>query len=410
MKLKVLVICSGWGSWIKPFIEVMSAENDLEMHVLNISSDEINEQGHFTSYVLSLSAKEKQGAMSQSTFEKYRRIIDEVTPDIIHIYGTENNMGMIAHYIQNIPIVISIQGLLSDIGHFRESFLHYDEIRRFRSLKNYLGKGGFVTDKQIKNNGETEKQIIKSNNYFIGRTNMDKNVLHFENKDAKYFVGEELLRPPFYQEEGAWRKENVENHSIFMPSGFNPIKGMHVALEALYHLRKDYPDVKLYIPGLNPKYIFAGCLWRYTRGEMYSNYLRGMIRKYQLEHNIVLTGRLSAEGMVECMLKCHVFLSPTVTDNSPNSIGEATMLGMPIVASYVGGVPSILKDEESCLFAPSGDPYMIAASIKRLFEDNDLTTNLSKNAILVAKKRHDQAIIREQYINIYRQIIEVFNK
>lgn len=405
--MKILIICAGWGSWIKPFINTLDG-GDYDVYALNVGNDDFEGLDKNKSFYLKLNPRELYGDMSKETYYKYKQIVDSVTPDIIHIYGTENNMGLLVNYIHDVPIVINIQGLLTDITYFKAAYLDYNVIRKYRSLKNYLGYGGFITDKMIARNGQAEKDIIRNNRYFIGRTSMDRNVIYFLNKQSLYYVGEELLRPAFYQNTAAWNLENTERYSIFMPSGFNPIKGMHLAIEAVSLLKQDYPDIKLYIPGVSPAFLEANFLWRYSRGEMYTNYLKHVIEEYGLRKNIILTGRLSAEEMVDYMLKCHVYLSPSVTDNSPNSVGEATMLGMPIVASFVGGVPSFLQDKDSCLFANSGDPFMMAGAIKSIFDNEELAVRLGKNAVKVAQSRHDRDTIRLQYSNIYNSVIYDF--
>ena len=111
--------------------------------------------------------------------------------------------------------------------------------------------------------------------------------------------------------------------------------------------------------------------------------------------------------MANEMLKANVFLSPTSIDNSPNSIGEATMIGVPVVTTPVGGIPSMLKDEESCLFAPAGDVYMMAYQIKRIFNDSELAIKLSKNAHQIALLRHNPDSTVTQYINAYEAIVEL---
>lgn len=83
------------------------------------------------------------------------------------------------------------------------------------------------------------------------------------------------------------------------------------------------------------------------------------------------------------------------------------MIGTPVVTTPVGGVPSILEDENEALFAPAGDPYMMAFQIKRIFENNELSASLSQHAHQKALKRHNCEKTTAQYINIYHQIIQL---
>lgn len=105
-------------------------------------------------------------------------------------------------------------------------------------------------DKVCRRNAIVEHQILCENSYFFGRTDFDKSHVLMRNPNATYFVGEELLRSVFYANEGTWDINKIERHSIFMPSGFNPIKGMHLAIQAVGILKKFFSKIKLYIPGI----------------------------------------------------------------------------------------------------------------------------------------------------------------
>jgi glycosyltransferase involved in cell wall biosynthesis len=64
-------------------------------------------------------------------------------------------------------------------------------------------------------------------------------------------------------------------------------------------------------------------------------------------------------------------VSASFIENSPNTIGEAMTVGIPIISSFVGGISSILKDEESALLFPSGDYNYLAFQIQRIFNDDE---------------------------------------
>ena len=63
------------------------------------------------------------------------------------------------------------------------------------------------------------------------------------------------------------------------------------------------------------------------------------MRIRELEDKVSFLGPLNAEQMKAEYLRSNVFLCPSSIENSPNSLGEAQMLGVPCVASYVGGIP-----------------------------------------------------------------------
>lgn len=405
------------GSWTLPLLNALSSSKKEDQYGLLIPTTQKNEYKHLQLnnnckyYTVYLTTKELYSNMEMSVFDKYKTYIKQFSPDIIHIHGTEKNLAQIQNFIQDIPVVISIQGIMQGYKKFSFNYLLPNEEKKYKTLKNYLGRGGINQQYKLFCQSKFyEKNIFKNGIFFIGRTEWDKAQVIFRNKQAKYFHGEELLRPEFYFRKKTWAPQNCEPYTIFMPSGFNPIKGLHIALEAITLLKERYPTIKLYVPGIPQHIIKKNKLSSYILGEQYINIIKEKIRKNNLTQNIKLLPRLSASEMINYMQKSQVFLSPTSIDNSPNTIGEAMMIGIPIVTTAVGGILSFLKDKETCLLAPAGDEYVIAYKIMQLFEDQELSQKLSNNAYLVALQRHNIETTILQYREIYLQCINTFKK
>jgi len=406
--MKILWI-SVYASWTGPLLKELSKNNDVTL-IMSSPLNKNKSENNITIYNLNISDKETKNVLAKEIFDKYKRIIDRIKPDIIHIHGTEKNYGQLLHFIENIPIVVSIQGILGGYIQFGEGYIKEEEISQFRTIKNFLHRGGYRERVSICQNGYRtyEKDILSNGKYFFCRTNWDKAWVMFSNPNAKIYQGEELLRQPFYDKSGSWNYEECSKHTIFMPSGFNPIKGLHIALKTVVLLKKFFPNVKLVVPGL-PKHILAyeGLKARII-GEEFVNYCKDIIKKNHIEENVVLLDRLDAEGMAREMKNANVFLSPSTIDNSPNAVGEAMMVGCPIVCTPVGGTTSFMKDEQNCLLSPAGDEYIAAYQIKRLFDDQELASRLGKAAHQTALKRHDKEATVKQYIDAYENIIQNF--
>lgn len=404
--MKILWI-SFWGSWTLPLLNRVKCYNEVGIIIPTLKShNNFYEKDQVHYFELGLNNTELYYHMSPHTFQKYQSVINSFQPDIIHIHGTEKNLAQIQNYIKDIPIVTSIQGLLTGYKSYAFNYINPSMIRKFTTLKNIIGKGGYGLMYKNFCRGESyETDILNKGRYFIGRTYWDKAHIMFHNPNAYYFHGEELLRDEFYKHAATWSIANCRLHSIFMPSGFNPIKGLHLAITTTYLLKQYYPDIQLSIPGISPHDLkrFSNRLW----GEEYIIYCMNLIKKYKLKNHVRFLPRLDATGMVNEMQQAHVFLSPSSIDNSPNAVGEATMIGAPVVTTPVGGIPSILEDENEVLFAPAGDPYMMAFQIKRIFENNELAASLSQHAHQKALKRHNCEETTAQYINIYHQIIQL---
>lgn len=344
--------------------------------------------------------------LNKNLISSYQKAIKDFKPDIIHIHGVEKNFGLIRKYIDiNIPIVCSIQGLVNpcyDSLKYSVATLH---LNKYRSLKNRLGRGGVKAAlKSWKNYSFIEKKILEINEYFIGRTLWDKSQLKAYNENAKYFQGEELLREPFYNK--TWNAKECIRHRIFISSAAYPLKGFHILLKAAAILKEKFPDIQIVAPK-SALDLNSSALKNLLIAEDYDNYLKKEVRRLKLKDHLVLFSNLSATEMANEYNKAHVFVLPSFMENSSNALGEAMLVGTPVVVSPVGGVLSIVKDEESALVFPAGDYAMMAHQIERVFENDELALKLSMNAKSVAQRRHDIKRTTTQYINIYKDVIQL---
>ena len=100
-------------------------------------------------------------------------------------------------------------------------------------------------------------------------------------------------------------------------------------------------------------------------------------------------------------LRCNVFVCPSSIENSPNSLGEAQILGVPCIASYVGGIPDMMRGDEEHLYRYE-DVDALAYKIVSLFEQNGFlnTEPMRQKALL----RHDAETNLNTLMNIYKSI------
>lgn len=342
-------------------------------------------------------------------FEKYdskleqvfRKIDNDFKPDLIHIWGTEfpHSLAMVNAVTDRNKIIISIQGLCHVIA---EHYVTGIPLKVFhRTFRDFIRKDSLLEQKEkfrIRGFNEIES-LLKVNNV-IGRTNWDKICTYQINSSLNYYKCNELLRDVFYDKAGQWMSDNCEKHSIFVSQADYPIKGFHIFLKAMSILKKEYPDLRVYVTGNDPRKIP-----RY-RISSYHKWIVDLIKEYDLDSNICYLGKLSAEEMCERYLKSEIFVSPSTIENSSNSIGEAMMLGMPIIASYVGGTMDILKDKVDGYLYPVDAFYMLAGYISDFFTNKEREKKFGKNAFIHAIKTHDRDKNNEKLIEIYKTILE----
>ena len=216
----------------------------------------------------------------------------------------------------------------------------------------------------------------------------------------------ETMRREFY--EGQWRLSGCEEHSIFLGQGDYPLKGMHFALNAMSLLAAKYPDLKLYVAGNSV--IAHGSLKERLKLSAYGKYLLSLIREYGLQDKVIMSGKLDALEMKERFLKSSVFLCPSVLENSPNTVGEAQLLGVPVAASKTGGIPDMVSDGRDGLLFPVGDERKISQAIEALWDRTKgadglcLAERLSRQARKKASKAYDGERNYQRLTEVYGEI------
>ena len=127
--------------------------------------------------------------------------------------------------------------------------------------------------------------------------------------------------------------------------------------------------------------------------------------------SIIFTGKLSPEDLANEYKTANVFVLPAIVDSKGDTEGlgvvliEAMELGLPIVASNVGGIPDVVIDGESGILVPEKDPVALADAFKRLASDSSLVEKL----LAGARKRIDECFtwdgIIERQVEVYKRVV-----
>ncbi|MBN1461264.1 MAG: glycosyltransferase family 4 protein, partial [Armatimonadetes bacterium] len=250
-----------------------------------------------------------------------------------------------------------------------------------------LGWGDVHGYRRCVNMAAREREIMRMNKFFMGRTEWDRAVLWAMNPRALYYHCDEVLRPPFYQ--AAWQRERSGSSTIFCTSNTLTWKGAECLIEALGLLHgAGREEIRLRIAGIPP----AG-----PGNEFYA----ARARRHDVLESIDWLGRLDADELVAELLKATLFAYPSHIDNSPNALCEALLVGVPTVASYVGGVPSLIDDRRDGLLYPDGDPYALAGRIRHLLDNPSVAAELGHRARERALSRHDPHSIVARLLDVY---------
>lgn len=334
------------------------------------------------------------------------KIIADFSPEIIHIEGTEflHSKAMLqAAKSQNIPAVVSMQGILNGYYNYQCGNLQIDDMMFSKSLTNIFSAWIMHLRKTrwYKPRMKPEKEIIENADYILGRTTWDRAHSYAINPTAKYYPCSRILRTPFYEEN--WNIEKMQRHSIYVGNGYNALKGAHFVVMALPYLIREYPDVKVYIAGYKP---FQENDKRSILKKGYAAYLKKLIHDLGVQDYIEFTGPLKAPQVAQKLSKVNAYVLCSTIENSPNTLGEAMMVGTPCVAAYVGGVSDMAEDGKEALFYRNDDPKLLAWNLKKVFDSDELALSLSEAGKIRARITHDPERNAQMLIDAYTDILE----
>lgn len=331
----------------------------------------------------------KKDVFNKSIVNPLKEVINDFAPDIIHIFGTESNLAYIIDEI-DIPCVVHLQGLLCAVsnisypaGMSENDFMSIADRREF-----WLRNGIVFNNRRMKIAAEREKEHLKRCRYIIGRTQFDKEIAELYNPNIQYFHVDEVLRPQFYNAE----KWKYNGGKMRLVSTLSPTiyKGFDIVLKASKVLRESGVDFEWSIIGINDGHKIIRIIEKAT----------GLSSK---ELNIKYLGIKTPEEIIEILQGSTMYVHPSYIDNSPNSLGEAQYLGVPTIATNVGGIPTIMNYQHQYM-APPVAPHSLAARILSL--DNELKSRTYKNTLMhIAEERHCINNIIKDIKEAYRNII-----
>lgn len=336
--------------------------------------------------------------------ERMKEIIEDFKPDIIHLFGTEfpHALACVRAYRRPSRTLISIQGLVSECADAYMADLPAN-VQRQVTLRDLIKKDSLKQQqKKFRKRGVYEKEAIRLAGFIAGRTDFDRETTAKINPEAHYYVLNETLRNCFYHD--SWKKNECIPYSIFLSQGDYPLKGFHYLLKAMPIVLERYPEAQIFVAGNN---IIQSATWKdRIKRSAYGRYLKKLIRENHLKGKVTMLGNLDAEGMKEQFLRSHLFVCPSALENSPNSVGEAMLLGVPCVAADVGGVHNILIDGGDGLLYPKGSVEGLAEKILETFDKELITERYSHNARRHARETHDADQNYYKMIRIYREMSE----
>lgn len=348
---------------------------------------------------------------SEKTEEHLKKIIEKFEPDIVHCFGTEYPHTLAAIKAFNKPerTLVGIQGICCIYAqHYRDGLPDY--VWKRSSFRDIVKRDNLrIQQKKFEQRGIHEKEALRRTGHIAGRTEFDFQYAKEQNPKAVYHVLNETLRPVFY--EGRWQEENCRRYSIFLSQGDYPLKGLHYMISALPELLKSFPETEVYVAGNSIIKTAAEKGINGLKGklklESYGKYILQLLKETGTLHKVHFLGPLNAEQMKKQYLSCQVFVCPSAIENSPNSVGEAMLLGVPSVSADVGGISSLFTDGADGILYPAGDVEKLAEAVMKIFADSETAKGYTEAAREHARKTHDGEKNYNDMLAVYENMMPI---
>ncbi|HEU5479986.1 MAG TPA: glycosyltransferase family 4 protein [Candidatus Tumulicola sp.] len=167
------------------------------------------------------------------------------------------------------------------------------------------------------------------------------------------------------------------------------VKGPDVLLEAMQLVSARIGNVSVTIAGAGPL----------------REQLMQRSRQIGIDHLVTFRGRVSREEAVGLLCRSRILVIPSRSEGAPLVALEAQMLGVPIVATNVGGIPESVTQDGSGMLCPPNDPTALASAVLQLLGDDALRRRLGAEGRQRAATLFSPERIASRYHEVYEQAV-----
>lgn len=202
----------------------------------------------------------------------------------------------------------------------------------------------------------------------------------------------------------------------------SPEKGIHVLLAAFERVAAELPDAKLTLAGApnSAPYEFlvalsdnphVRALARFYGGNWLKSDLSGYMAILRAQIPPPLAARISFLGFVphanlpELYRRAAVLVNPSLSEAFGMSLIEALVVGTPVVATRVGGMPNIISDGETGVLVSPDNPTALANGIIRLLKDDSLRMQMGVRGRTLVAEQFSWDAVTDSLLAAYRTIV-----
>lgn len=394
------------GSWLQPLAELLQKKDDIQLFNITLGRVDIvtkADHGSIRQWFIPIRKGKSSGQVASIiSCKEVSALINEIQPDLVHIWGTESIWASI--YEQGFistKTLIDIQGLLSVYTTYYYGGLSFIDIINCIHLKEIIMPWRNLIQKKnvFRKRGYVENICLKSFKHISVQSQWVENNVKLINPLAKIYHTKIILRESFYTSV-PWQFKLSKDSPVLFSSCAAAVtyKGIHILFKALYLLKKKYPNIKLNLAGniqVGNKLI-----------DGYSLFLKKLERKYNLTSNINYVGSLNEDEIIQHLQVCSVCVIPSFVETYSVALAESMILGVPSVVSYAGAMPEFASNGIDSLFYNSNDYVQCASHINELIQNKSLSESISSNARKRRLVENDIEIVVKTQLDIYNSLLD----
>jgi len=293
--------------------------------------------------------------------------------DLVHFHGASlpliTNILPLKLYGKKVVAKVASANQGTEAGSLRHKYSLFGQmlIRTLKKVDCFV-----ATSKEIKkgllNDGYIQDRIIGIPNF------VDQGVFHPSDKE---------LRDQAHKDFG-FSGETIVTFTGRLVKG----KGIGVLLAAWGKVVVDFKNVCLLILGEGP----------------FESRLKEQCQGLGIEKNVKFLGLVN--NVRKYLAMSDIFVFPSFQEGFPNSVLEAMACGLPVIATRIGGIVDVIKDEENGLLVEPGNANQLADALKRLICDAEYASALGRNALKTIRKNYDINVIANEYIDLYTGLMK----
>ena len=101
-----------------------------------------------------------------------------------------------------------------------------------------------------------------------------------------------------------------------------------------------------------------------------------------------------------------IVVVPSRMESLPTTVKEAFYLNVPVIGTDVGGIPELIKNNETGIIVPPENPSKLAEAVNELLSDKEKAQKLATNGNTFVKNNMTWDVILPKYVQFYEDLLK----